>query len=61
VPLAALIAVAATWVGLAIAFWQPYPVSFFVTALTSLGYLAVRLLTGVAACRRAAPGAATHA
>jgi zinc/manganese transport system permease protein len=48
VPLSALIAVAATWAGLAVAFWQPYPVSFLITAITSLGYLGVRALTSAA-------------
>jgi zinc/manganese transport system permease protein len=39
------IALAVTWAGLAIAYWQPYPVSFFITSLATLAYLATRLLT----------------
>jgi len=39
------IALAVTWTGLAIAYWQPYPVSFFITALSSLAYLSARRLT----------------
>ena len=39
------IALAVTWAGLAIAYWQPYPVSFFITSLATLAYLAARLLT----------------
>jgi zinc/manganese transport system permease protein len=43
--LAAILALAITWTGLALAFWLPYPVSFFITSLSTLTYLAVRLLT----------------
>jgi zinc/manganese transport system permease protein len=43
--LSVLIALAVTWAGVALAFWQPYPVSFFITSLSTLTYLAVRLLT----------------
>lgn len=48
--LCALIALAATWGGLALALWLPYPVSFFITALTTVAYLGVR---GVPAARAA--------
>ncbi|MGH7611865.1 MAG: metal ABC transporter permease [Candidatus Dormibacteria bacterium] len=37
------VALACTWIGLAIAYYLPYPVSFFITALAFLGYLLVRL------------------
>jgi zinc/manganese transport system permease protein len=43
--LSVLIALAVTWTGLAIAYWQPYPVSFFITSLATLAYLAARGLT----------------
>jgi zinc/manganese transport system permease protein len=39
------IALAVTWAGLALAYWQPYPVSFFITSLSTLAYLAARRLT----------------
>jgi zinc/manganese transport system permease protein len=39
-----VIALAVTWTGLVIAYWQPYPVSFFITSLATLGYLASRRL-----------------
>jgi zinc/manganese transport system permease protein len=37
-----LIALAATWLGLFISFYVPYPVSFFITTATFAAYLAVR-------------------
>jgi zinc/manganese transport system permease protein len=37
------IALMATWVGLFVAFYTPYPVSFFITAIAFGLYLAVRL------------------
>jgi len=37
------IALAATWVGLFVAFYTPYPVSFFITAIAFGFYLVVRL------------------
>jgi zinc/manganese transport system permease protein len=43
--LSAAIALGVTWAGLALAFWLPYPASFFITSLSTLAYLAVRLLT----------------
>jgi len=39
-----LIALLATWIGLFISFYVPYPVSFFITTATFAVYLAVRLL-----------------
>jgi zinc/manganese transport system permease protein len=38
------IALLATWVGLFISFYLPYPVSFFITAITFLVYITVRFL-----------------
>ncbi len=38
-----LIALFATWFGLFISFYVPYPVSFFITTITFAAYLAVRL------------------
>lgn len=37
-----LIALFATWIGLFISFYAPYPVSFFVTAIVFVSYLLVR-------------------
>jgi zinc/manganese transport system permease protein len=39
-----LIAVLATWLGLFISFYLPYPVSFFITAIVFLIYIFVRLI-----------------
>jgi zinc/manganese transport system permease protein len=38
-----LIAIMATWLGLFIAFYEPYPVSFFITTIVFVLYLTVRL------------------
>jgi zinc/manganese transport system permease protein len=38
-----LLALAFTWIGLAISFYSPHPVSFFITSLAFFTYLAVRL------------------
>ena len=38
------IALLATWVSLFISFYLPYPVSFFITSITFLIYLAVRFV-----------------
>ena len=40
-----LIALAATWAGLFISFYIPYPVSFFITAFTFALYIIVRFVT----------------
>ena len=40
-----LVAVLATWFGLFISFYLPYPVSFFITSATFSAYLLVRFLT----------------
>lgn len=39
-----LIALLATWIGLLIAFFEPYPVSFFITTIVFVLYLLVRFL-----------------
>ena len=39
-----LIALLATWAGLIIAFFEPYPVSFFITSIVFCSYLLVRLI-----------------
>ena len=43
VTLSVAIALAATWAGLFIAWYEPYPVSFFITTLVFAAYAAVRL------------------
>jgi len=40
-----VIALIATWLGLFIAFFEPYPVSFFITAIVFIFYLFVRFIT----------------
>jgi len=42
------LAVLITWVSLALAYYPPYPVSFYVTSLAFVGYLAARAWTGLA-------------
>ena len=42
IALSVSIALAATWIGLFISFYLPYPVSFFITSFTFAAYLAVR-------------------
>lgn len=39
-----VIALAATWTGLFIAFYEPYPVSFFITSIVFSAYLVVRIV-----------------
>ncbi len=43
VVLSIAIAVGATWLGLFIAFFTPYPVSFFITSIVFIAYVVVRL------------------
>jgi len=43
VVLSIIIALAATWFGLFVAFYEPYPVSFFITTIVFVLYLLVRL------------------
>lgn len=42
ITISVLIALLATWIGLFVSFYVPYPVSFFVTSIVFLAYLAVR-------------------
>ena len=44
IAISVLIALLATWAGLFISFYQPYPVSFFVTGIVFATYLLVRLV-----------------
>jgi len=39
-----VVALLATWLGLFIAFYEPYPVSFFITAIVFVLYLFVRFV-----------------
>jgi zinc/manganese transport system permease protein len=41
--LSPLIGLAVTWIGLALAFYWPYPAGFFITTLAFGGYVAARL------------------
>ena len=43
IALSVLLALLFTWVGLFVSFYLPYPVSFFITTLAFITYLAVRL------------------
>ncbi|MHB8538126.1 MAG: metal ABC transporter permease [Candidatus Dormibacteria bacterium] len=53
-----LIALASTWIGLFIAYFTPYPVSFFITAISFGAYAVVRLVKWAAERRsREASGA----
>ncbi|MGH3263319.1 MAG: metal ABC transporter permease, partial [Trebonia sp.] len=45
VTLAALIALAATWAGLASAYFSPYPVGFYVTTFAFAAYFVARVAT----------------
>jgi zinc/manganese transport system permease protein len=51
--LAVAIALAVTWLGLAIAYFSPYPVGFWVTSLSFLVYVLARAASAVARRRRA--------
>jgi zinc/manganese transport system permease protein len=44
IAISVLIALAATWIGLFISFYLPYPVSFFITTITFGVYVFVRLI-----------------
>ncbi|HEX2391355.1 MAG TPA: metal ABC transporter permease [Solirubrobacterales bacterium] len=59
--LSILLAVAVTWLGLAIAYYSPYPVGFWVTSLSFGLYVAVRLARAALAGRRAAAPVGTPA
>jgi zinc/manganese transport system permease protein len=49
-----LIALASTWIGIAIAYFTPYPVSFFITAISFGAYVLVRVTESVGSRRRRA-------
>lgn len=49
------VALACTWLGLAIGYYFSYPVSFFITSLAFFAYAVTRLSTGIA--RRSRPAA----
>jgi zinc/manganese transport system permease protein len=53
IALSVAIALAVTWLGLALAYFSIYPVGFYVTSLSFALYVVVRLLRVVAARRRA--------
>jgi len=44
VVLSVIISLFATWIGLSVAFYEPYPVSFFITTIVFILYLLVRFL-----------------
>jgi len=50
-----IIALAATWIGLFLAFYTPYPVSFFITGEVFGFYLLVRLVSGSFGQEKASP------
>jgi zinc/manganese transport system permease protein len=43
------LALAFTWAGLSVAYFSPYPVSFFITSFAFAAYLLARLPAAVAA------------
>jgi zinc/manganese transport system permease protein len=45
ITLSVALALVITWAGITIAYWQPYPVSFFITSLCGLVYATARVLT----------------
>jgi zinc/manganese transport system permease protein len=48
IAIAVIVALLATWLGITLSFYIPYPVSFFITALVFGAYLVVRLWMGAA-------------
>jgi zinc/manganese transport system permease protein len=48
-----VVALACTWLGLAIGYYFSYPVSFFITSLAFFAYAVTRLSTGIARRSRA--------
>jgi zinc/manganese transport system permease protein len=54
--LSAGLAIAFAWIGLAIGYYLPYPVSFFITSTAFLTYLVVRGVVALRATRRSAFG-----
>lgn len=49
------VALIATWLGLFIAFYEPYPVSFFITSIVFIAYLSSRLTNRIMKGGRALP------
>ncbi|MDE1920855.1 MAG: metal ABC transporter permease [Candidatus Omnitrophica bacterium] len=47
IAISVLIAVFATWLGLFISFYLPYPVSFFITSIVFVIYILVRLISSI--------------
>jgi len=60
IALSVALALAVTWLGLALAYFSIYPVGFFVTSLSFALYLIVRMANAVAGQRRAAMSLATE-
>jgi zinc/manganese transport system permease protein len=56
--LSVVLALAITWLGIAIAFWQPYPVSFFITSLAAVTYAISRGVNAISTSRAARPARA---
>jgi zinc/manganese transport system permease protein len=52
--LSVVVALACTWIGLAIGYYFNYPVSFFITSLAFFGYVVTRISTGLLRRRRPA-------
>ena len=61
IALSVALALAVTWLGLALAYFSIYPVGFYVTSLSFALYLFVRVATTVAGHRRATMRLATEA
>jgi zinc/manganese transport system permease protein len=53
IALSVVVALACTWIGLAIGYYFSYPVSFFITSLAFFLYVVTRVSTGLIARRRA--------
>jgi zinc/manganese transport system permease protein len=60
IALSVVLALAVTWLGLALAYFSIYPVGFYVTSLSFALYLIVRVANTVAGSRRAAMRVATE-
>ncbi len=60
IALSVALALAVTWLGLALAYFSIYPVGFFVTSLSFALYLIVRMANAVTGQRRAAMSLATE-
>jgi zinc/manganese transport system permease protein len=56
VAISAGLAVLFTWSGLTVAFWQPYPVSFFITSFAFAAYVLARLAPVLGPVVRRGPG-----